>query len=149
MKIAAGKASSGTTAEASNQYAQAVATQIAPLIYRTQGLQFYRDGLHSLCIDRMNDWMPTKEDYLKQKQYLLDQAVALIKQELPIMGEAQKAFYQNVKAGEGIEVLQKMADIVKPIPATTTTTSTPTATTTTTVPASAPAGSQETPAPAQ
>lgn len=34
---------------------RATATQIAPLLYRTQGLQLYRNAISSLCIDLLND----------------------------------------------------------------------------------------------
>ena len=34
---------------------EAMATQIAPLLYRTQGLQLYRNAMNSLCIDRLNN----------------------------------------------------------------------------------------------
>lgn len=136
FKLAASDPHSGVTADLSNQYARAVATQIAPLVYRTQGLQVYRDGLHSLCIDKLNGWFAGSDStYLEEKKYLMDQAFALIKAELPIMGKAQEAFYQNVKAGIGIDALQKIADVVKSS-STTTTTSTPTGITTTTAPVS-------------
>lgn len=46
----------GVPLELSNQYAHAISTQIGSLIYRTQGLQLYRDAIHNLCIDRMNSW---------------------------------------------------------------------------------------------
>lgn len=49
----------GVPTELSNQYAHAISTQIASLIYRTQGLQLYRDAMHNLCIDRMNSWFLT------------------------------------------------------------------------------------------
>src|SRR5262249_4717569 len=122
FKLAAQEPKSSITADLANQYARAVATQIAPLLYRTQGLQLYRDGLHNLCIDKMNRWIgkDDEEKYLAQKQALLDKAIELIKAELPIMKEAQQAFYQNAKAGIGIAELQKIAEVLKSSAAATT-----------------------------
>jgi hypothetical protein len=126
FKLAAQEPQTKITGELANQYARAVATQIAPLLYRTQGLQVYRDGLHSLCIDRMNKWLGNDDDkensqnYLTQKQALLDKAIDLIKAELPLIGKAQEAFYQNAKAGIGIEELQKIVEVLKSSAVTTT-----------------------------
>ena len=55
---AAAKSGTPVTGELAAQYGRAVATQIAPLLYRTQGLQLYRDSLYRLCIDRMNGAVP-------------------------------------------------------------------------------------------
>lgn len=141
LKLAAKEPQSGITAELSDQYARAASTHIAPLLYRTQGLQFYRDGLHSLCIDMMNGWLdgnekgsnPPTSTYQAAKKHLIHEAALLILQELPIMERTQIEFYKNARAGIGLEDMKKMADIVKPVPATTTT-STANSTTTTTVP---------------
>lgn len=43
------------------QFARQVATQIAPLLYRTQGLQLLRDSQYTLCIDRMSGYQPVDE----------------------------------------------------------------------------------------
>jgi len=139
LKAAAKEPKSGITAELSDQYARTIATQIAPLLYRTQGVQFYRDGLHSLCIDRMNGWLGKDPEtsaaaYQKLKDALRIEAAKLIRDELPVMKDVQMEFFKNVKAGFKIEDVKSLADIVKPVPATTTTTSTPTSTTTTTTP---------------
>lgn len=56
LKLAATDPHSGINGSLSNDYARAVATQITPLVYRTQSLQLYRDAMHSHCIDHMNDW---------------------------------------------------------------------------------------------
>jgi hypothetical protein len=131
FKLAAQDPKSGITGELANQYARAVATQIAPLLYRTQGLQLYRDSLHNLCIDRMNKWLgnddesASSQNYLARKQALLDKAIDLIKTELPLMLQAQQAFYQNAKAGIGIAELQKIAEILKSSAAATTPASAP------------------------
>ena len=62
MKLAATSPQTGINGSLSNDYARAVATQITPLVYRTQTLQLYRDAIHSHCIDRMNGWIfDTKE----------------------------------------------------------------------------------------
>ena len=72
FKIAAQDPKSGITGELANQYARAVATQIAPLLYRTQGLQVYRDGLPSLCIDKLNRWLGNDDTdkYLTSREFL-------------------------------------------------------------------------------
>lgn len=56
LKLAATDPHSGINGSLSNEYARAATTQIAPLIYRTQSLQIYRDAIHSHCIDMMNGW---------------------------------------------------------------------------------------------
>jgi hypothetical protein len=91
---------SGTpiTGQLAGDYARSVATQISPLVYRTQGLALYRDISHKLCIDRLNNWI-TDADYNKKSEDLMKQAITLITAELPALKEAQTAFYTNVKAG--------------------------------------------------
>jgi hypothetical protein len=97
------------TAELATQYGRAVATQIAPLLYRTQGLQLYRDSTYKLCIDRMNGWI-TQKAYDDERREMLNQAVSLIQTELPLMQESVSAFYAAVKAGEA---KVNVGDIVK------------------------------------
>lgn len=112
--IAAGLAASGSVtqpagAKASNelaaQYAHAVATQIAPLIYRTQGLQLYRDANYFLCVDKMNNWV-SQTDYVRYKNEHFNEALELIKTEIPNMATASSAFFTNVKAGQTIDITQ-------------------------------------------
>lgn len=87
------------TAELAGQYARAVATQIAPLVYRTQGLQLYRDSIYKLCIDRMNGWVkPEQYDEVRKFNYI--NAIELIQVELPLMQETVKTYYEKVRAGE-------------------------------------------------
>jgi len=124
IKIAA--QAEGVPVELSNQYARAVATQITPLVYRTQGLQLYRDAAHGLCIDKMNGWVKSAIDgvslsdpnsYESQRKYFFDQAASLISQELPIMQATQAAFFANAKVGEAkvnIEDVTKILNAVKP-----------------------------------
>lgn len=87
------------TGELAAQFGRAVATQIAPLLYRTQGLQLYRDAIYKLCIDRMNGWITNPTEYDKERNEKFKQAVELIKAELPTMEKAAEAFYANAKAG--------------------------------------------------
>jgi hypothetical protein len=65
-------------------YASEVATAIAPLMVRTQGLQVLRDSAYTLCVDHMNGWM-SDADYLKAKNDRFDKAVDLIAKELPYL----------------------------------------------------------------
>ncbi len=66
IKIAA--QTQGVPVELSNQYAKSVATQITPLVYRTQGLQLYRDAIHGLCVDKMNGWVASETDEIQFKK---------------------------------------------------------------------------------
>ena len=102
------------SADAAAQFGRAAATQIAPLLYRTQGLQLYRDTLYKLCIDRMNNWI-TPEEYNAAKAENLNIALDLIKAELPIMEKTVSSFYTNAKAGNS-EI--KIDDAIKIIDAT-------------------------------
>jgi len=117
----------GVPVEVSNQYAKAVATEITPLVYRTQGLQLYRDAIYSLCIDKINGWgglatedtvLPvTIENYESLRKYFFDQAITLIKEELPVMQATQAAFFEHSKAGEqkvNVEDVTKILNAVKP-----------------------------------
>jgi len=156
----------GIEAKLSNDYARAAATQIAPLLYRTQGLQLYRDSIHGLCIDRLNGWYDvldknnvlvqknvpvettytlqtdTKDkngttsvnsilgtdkstinvnDYNEMKYLYFMKAMETIQVEVPLMLEAQKIYFQNVKAGVPISTV---TDILKAVKTGTTTTTT-------------------------
>lgn len=72
------------------------ATAISPLLYRTQGLQLYRDAQYSLCVDVLSGRMTQEEYRLKKDQYFM-LAVELIKMETPLMLAAQQEFYKNIK----------------------------------------------------
>ncbi len=103
------------TAEVATQYGRAVATQIAPLLYRTQGLQLYRDSTYKLCIDRMNGWI-TQETYDQERADMFSGAASLIEKELPYMEKAITVFYTNVKAGEAkvnVDDIVKILDTQK------------------------------------
>lgn len=107
------------SAELATQYARAVATQIAPLIYRTQGLQLYRDSMYRLCLDRMNGWFKDDKAYADEIKKEFGTAKELIKEELPTMQKAVEAFYSNVKAGEartnvGTKVLEEQDKVPAP-----------------------------------
>lgn len=54
FKLAITEKKTDISTEALNNYARSVATQITPLVYRSQGLQFFRDAMYNLCLDRMN-----------------------------------------------------------------------------------------------
>lgn len=73
----------GATAspELTAQFARAVATQVAPLLHRSQGLQLFRDAAHKLCIDRMNEWINT-EEYMKAMDARFDTSAKLIEKEV-------------------------------------------------------------------
>ncbi len=71
-------------------------TAVAPLLYRTQGLQLYRDAQYSLCVDVLSGRMTSEEYRLKKDQYFT-QAVDLIKMETTKIVDAQTAFFTNMK----------------------------------------------------
>ncbi len=107
----------GVPLELSNQYARAVSTQIASLINRTQGLQLYRDSMHNLCIDRLNEWVngtdKGPDSYNSLRKHYFDQSVALIRDELPYIKKID-----DVKFGENPEidkVVQSTVDILKAV----------------------------------
>ena len=124
---AAGSATPATGTEISvdvaGQYGRSVATQIAPLIYRTQGLQLYRDSIYKLCIDRMNNWI-NEDLYNFDSKYRFDEAIKLIEKELALMEKTVNAFYPNAKAGEAkvkvddvVSRLEAQKKEPKPVPA--------------------------------
>lgn len=102
----------GVPVELSNQYARTVATEITPLVYRTQGLQLYRDAMHNLCIDRMNGWvakgtkgnssanLDNPNSYERLRKYFFDESLKLINEELPIMKSSHEAFTERSKVGK-------------------------------------------------
>jgi hypothetical protein len=85
----------GAPVELSNQYARAVSTQIASLIYRTQGLQLYRDAMHNLCVDRLNKWIENPYSYETLRRYYFDESIKVINQELTNIKDVG-----TIKAGE-------------------------------------------------
>ena len=66
-------------------FGEQVATALAPLMVRTQGLQVLRDSAFTLCVDYMNGWIQTPEAYMQAKNERFDKAVQLIMAELPLL----------------------------------------------------------------
>ena len=60
------------------------------LFTRTQGVQFYRDGMFSLCMAYMNGVVNRQEDYIQLSTELRNQAFVLIQQEIPVMADIIK-----------------------------------------------------------
>ncbi|MGZ6223164.1 MAG: hypothetical protein ACXWMW_10525 [Syntrophales bacterium] len=108
----------GVPVDLSNQYARAVSTQIAALIYRTQGLQLYRDAMHNLCVDKLNTWITkggeqTPGSYESLRKYYFDKSFELIKAELDNTKEIG-----TVKAGENPnidKVVNSAVDLLKAV----------------------------------
>jgi hypothetical protein len=108
----------GVPVELSNQYARAVSTQIASLIYRTQGLQLYRDAMHNLCVDKMNLWfedikVENPESYESLRRHYFDKSVTLIEAELKNIKEVG-----TVKAGDNPDidkVVKSAVDLLKAV----------------------------------
>lgn len=118
--IAAGLAGKLTTetnisAELATEYANAIATKITPLVYRTQGLQLFRDSVHSLCIDRMNGWI-TDDSYKNSTLDRFQKAAFLIEKEIPMMGQVMQKYYETsgnnkIDLDKLINTLQKLKSI--------------------------------------
>jgi hypothetical protein len=89
---------SDTTLGASGQTARQAATSIAPLLYRTQGIQFYRDSLWALCNDFLSNNL-SPDEYVRLKSEVAEHARTLISSELALMKDAQIEFFKSVKAG--------------------------------------------------
>lgn len=99
-------------AELAGQYAKEVTTEIAPLLYRTQGLQLYRDAQFGLCVDRLNGTITSDAEYSALKTDRFNKAVNLIQFELPITAAVQKEYYQSVKAGKAEINMQDLINLV-------------------------------------
>ena len=80
----------------------AASTAIAPLLHRSQGLQLYRDGLHSLCQDLMNNII-TDQEYSRRRNELMMVAKELILAELRVIGEWKPGLPSSV-AGPSLPV---------------------------------------------
>jgi len=81
LEVAAPKAAGD--AKLAVGFGEQIATAIAPLMVRTQGLQILRDTAFTLCVDYMNGWIPDSETYMRIKEARFDKAVKLIEAELP------------------------------------------------------------------
>ena len=80
------KGASATTEGLSDVFSDAVTSSDAALTQRSQGLQFYRDGLFSLCQARLNGFFgegpAADQEYIKQYWALRNQAMELAKVEI-------------------------------------------------------------------
>ena len=65
------------------------AVSAAPLLSRSQGLQFARDQMSSLCQLRLSRII-TNEDVVREMRTIREQAVSLITAEMPALTEAAK-----------------------------------------------------------
>lgn len=109
----------GVPLEFSNQYARSVMTQIASLLKRSQGIQLYRDAMHSLCVDRLNKWTNGPEvgpdSYNALRRHYFDQSVALIRDELPYLNELEKVDAGgSLDLGKAIKPTVDILNAVKP-----------------------------------
>jgi len=97
------------SAAAAGAFARELATQISPLLYRTQGLQLYRDAQFGLCNDVMSGYIDPDE-YLKLKQERFNQAASLIALELPGIAEARKKQVEAVTKVEKPATMKSAQD---------------------------------------
>ncbi len=119
-KLAATEPKTGVNGTLSNDYARAVTTQISPLLYRTNALQIYREAVHGLCVDAMNGKYPDIADYNEKKINLFDKTIELLKIEIPLVVNAQTAFFQNQgNTGITADKIQALVGLVKNLSPTT------------------------------
>ncbi|MBS0367477.1 MAG: hypothetical protein JSR67_16805 [Proteobacteria bacterium] len=71
-----------TGAEADANFAQALQSAVQSLFTRTQGVQFYRDGMFSLCLAYMNGAVD-QTHYAESSRDLREKAADLIRLEIP------------------------------------------------------------------
>lgn len=103
-------------AEIAGQFTRQLSTQIAPLIFRTQGLQLYRDAQFGLCVDRLNNTI-NNDQYIIEKNLRFNKAAELIDKELPLMKDVAMEYYKSVKSGESkinVTDLKELLAAVKP-----------------------------------
>lgn len=65
------------------------ATAIVPLLYRSQGVQFFRDGLYNLCQAHLNGLVKTEEDFKALYSKLMELSSQLIAAEVPSVKQAR------------------------------------------------------------
>jgi predicted alpha/beta-fold hydrolase len=86
-----------TGASLGAQFARSLGTSIAPMLYRSQGLQMIRDFQFTLCVMRMNNVI-TNEQYLSALTQTLPEAVKLMTAEMPAILKAAERPVPNVNA---------------------------------------------------
>jgi hypothetical protein len=146
---ASAKLAQGNTDTLSAQYAQQIATQVAPLVFVSQGLQKNRDEIFNLCIDSINGKI-NDADYQTRKKEIENANDALIKVEIPYMQAAETAFLASVKANAADATnpaSKQKAGVAGSTPSSTDTSTTTTTTTTTSTPPAAAGTPAHTPSP--
>lgn len=106
-----------TTLGVAGQMARQTATSIAPLLYRTQGIQFYRDSLWALCNDYLSNNI-TKIEYATLRAEAIVNAKELITSEIKLMKDSQVEFFKNVKTGGSsfdVSTVTKILEAAKPV----------------------------------
>ena len=89
------------------QMSNALQTAIQALAERSQGLQFYRDGLYKLCENRLNGWIDN-QTLVMESQKIRDAAVLLISTELMATGGKIPAPAQGAALTVDIKKLQEL-----------------------------------------
>ena len=97
-------------------FASNFSTMVAPLLKRSQGLQFYRDGMYYLCVAYINDII-TARMFKKTANLLHKAAHKLIMKEVEKPSHMLTVVVQNPdpaaaaqKVIEGVEEIQKKLD---------------------------------------
>lgn len=107
--LAQGSAKDKTAAEVSGRLeaTRSLSTSIRTLFTRSQGVQFFRDGLFHLCQAYLNHAI-TGPEYLAMYKELLTQSMALIYKEIPDMKDKRA-----VDAADNAEAAKNAADAAK------------------------------------
>ena len=98
--------SSPVPADVQAQFSRAFATGTAPMLYRSQGLQFYRDSLSSYCTMAMKGHV-NNDQYFRLVGELRKQAVELIKAEMSAI---------KVAAGREVKIVSAQPPAPPPLP---------------------------------
>lgn len=79
-----GSATTASSAEGQvkGELARSIATSIGALTKRSQGLQFFRDGVFALCQSRMNGFIEDEDEFKEQYYRLRDISADLIRLEI-------------------------------------------------------------------
>lgn len=87
------------TATADAAVASSFVSAISPLLQRSQGLQFFRDGMYYLCVARMNEFI-TADQFQRQSADLRTAAHGLVLHELDRPLPSAEAGSQPAAAGQ-------------------------------------------------
>ena len=95
--VVSASAKPGASANAANlEFARAFTTAAAPLLYRSQGLQYFRDSMFNLCIMHGNNVLDD-QTYRDLLMKTLDNTATMVTAEMKAVEEAAKRAQATVK----------------------------------------------------